>query len=109
MCIGPSNDGGFYLLALQKSDFEKIDFNKIDWQTSRVFRQLTDQLDEKCITFDKLQSLTDIDDAASLQKVLQNYHKTISSKRLYQLDYKAISQSLKINKLSRTSIHRSFF
>jgi hypothetical protein len=71
ICIGPSNDGGFYLLALQKSDFEKIDFNKIDWQTSRVFRQLTDQLDEKYITFDKLQSLTDIDDASSLQKVLQ--------------------------------------
>ena len=72
ICIGPSNDGGFYLLALHRSDFENIDFNKIDWQTSRVFRQLTDQLDEKCITFDKLRSLTDIDDVSSLQKVLQD-------------------------------------
>jgi len=70
ICIGPSNDGGFYLLALHKSDFEKIDFNEIDWQTSRVFRQLTDQLNEKCISFDKLQYLTDIDDAKSLQKVI---------------------------------------
>ena len=69
--VGPSNDGGFYLLALHKSDFEKIDFNKIDWQTPLVFDQLTDQLNEKCISFDKLQFLTDIDDAASLQKVLQ--------------------------------------
>ena len=70
ICIGPSNDGGFYLLALHKSDFEKIDFNEIDWQTSRVFRQLRDQLNKKSISFDKLQYLTDIDDAKSLQKVI---------------------------------------
>ena len=38
--IGPSIDGGFYLLALSKHQFDANSFKAVDWQTNKVFRQV---------------------------------------------------------------------
>lgn len=38
--LGPSTDGGVYLLGIQKQSFQKEAFLNIDWQTEFVFEQL---------------------------------------------------------------------
>ena len=39
--LGPSTDGGVYLLGIQKQAFQKDAFLNIDWQTEYVFEQLS--------------------------------------------------------------------
>lgn len=39
--LGPSTDGGVYLLGIQKQAFQKQAFLNIDWQTEYVFDQLS--------------------------------------------------------------------
>lgn len=36
--LGPSADGGFYLLGLHKSDFDPRSFQVLPWQTSHLFQ-----------------------------------------------------------------------
>lgn len=38
--LGPTKDGGVYLLGLSKHHFETSDFKSIDWKTGHVYRQL---------------------------------------------------------------------
>ena len=39
--LGPSTDGGVYLLGIQKKSFLKEAFLNIDWQTEYVFQQIS--------------------------------------------------------------------
>ena len=57
--IGPSADGGFYLLGLKQND-ENI-FNNIEWFSSKVFNQVTDNLQQARFSFTTLPKLNDID------------------------------------------------
>lgn len=79
--VGPSNDGGFYLIGLNYFD-DKI-FENIKWQTSKVFKQL----EENIIFLNKnlllLPKLNDIDDHKSFQKWLSG--KTKISKIINEL------------------------
>ena len=38
--LGPSHNGGVYLIGMSKKTFYAVDFNKINWQTSSVFKDL---------------------------------------------------------------------
>jgi len=38
--IGPSADGGFYLMGLHRSSFKKSDFEKLSWQTSNIWEEV---------------------------------------------------------------------
>ncbi len=42
LVLGPSSDGGVYLLAMRQSQFLKIDFDAIDWKTRHVLNQLSE-------------------------------------------------------------------
>ena len=38
--IGPSADGGFYLMGLHRPDFEKNDFEELSWQTAHIREEI---------------------------------------------------------------------
>ena len=42
--IGPSADGGFYLLAISKAQFCEKAYTAFSWQTNKVFRQVYDHV-----------------------------------------------------------------
>ncbi len=67
--VGPSTDGGFYLLGLRY--FEKKFFNNIEWNTAKVFSQLIRNLSGENENAHFLQTLTDIDDQKSLTEWLK--------------------------------------
>lgn len=49
LVIGPSSDGGFYLMGLHRNNFNKTEFEKLSWQTSSIRKEVIDLVlaDEK--------------------------------------------------------------
>ena len=66
--IGPSTDGGYYLLGMQGSLAEV--FDDIDWSTSKVLPQTTQRLDQQNKSYALLSAKTDVDDETALRQML---------------------------------------
>lgn len=62
--IGPSSDGGYYLIAMRQKCFDI--FAGIEWSTETVFSHTAQRLEELKIEFQTLPTLTDVDDLESL-------------------------------------------
>lgn len=59
VAIGPSADGGYYLLGLNQAN-DKI-FNDIEWSTQEVYPDTIRRVQELNLTHDALPMLSDID------------------------------------------------
>ncbi|SEC31826.1 hypothetical protein SAMN04489761_2663 [Tenacibaculum sp. MAR_2009_124] len=59
--IGPSKDGGVYLIGLHKKQFNREEFTSLSWQTNFLGNDLEDLLKSKGAKIEKLQRLKDID------------------------------------------------
>ncbi len=57
--IGPSNDGGYYLLGMN-TFFEEI-FEDIEWSTESVYQKSIEIINQKGLTFGILPQLVDLD------------------------------------------------
>ncbi len=66
--IGPSTDGGYYLLGM-KGGLAEV-FDDIDWSTSAVLAQTTQRLDQQNKSYALLPPRTDVDDEAALRTML---------------------------------------
>lgn len=66
--IGPSTDGGYYLLGMQGSVAEV--FDGIDWSTPAVLPQTIDCLDKQNKSHALLAARTDVDNEHDLQEML---------------------------------------
>ena len=66
--IGPSTDGGYYLLGMQGSLAEV--FDGIDWSTPAVLPQTIERLNQQSKTYALLPERTDVDDEDDLQQML---------------------------------------
>jgi len=62
--IGPSTDGGFYLIAIKKID-ERI-FDNVKWYSDKVLSQLLANINKSHYSHVLLQTLNDIDDYTDL-------------------------------------------
>ncbi len=62
--IGPSHDGGYYLIGMRQ-EYVEI-FAGIEWSTESVFSSTVQRLNELDINFETLAPLTDVDDYESL-------------------------------------------
>jgi glycosyltransferase A (GT-A) superfamily protein (DUF2064 family) len=76
--LGPSQNGGFYLLALHKSHFDFESFIKLPWQTSHIRKRFIKhfKIDRKYIL---LKCLRDLNSALDLSYFAVSYF-TISKK-----------------------------
>ena len=59
--IGPSTDGGFYLIGLHRSQFIKQDMILLPWQKPGLRSQLIAKLERKGLFINILKALVDID------------------------------------------------
>ena len=67
--LGPSDDGGYYLIGLKKN--HRSLFEEIDWSTDRVFEQTKSRAKESGLEVALLPSGYDVDDRASLHRLCQ--------------------------------------
>lgn len=59
LVIGPSEDGGYYLLGM--NEFHPRLFDDIDWSTDRVFSQTLDRVNSLGLEYHLLEELNDVD------------------------------------------------
>lgn len=73
LALGPSADGGFYLMGLQKCWFDRGVFESLPWQmanlTSAIKEVLIPQTGDLCL----LPALADLDQASDLKRLLRNF------------------------------------
>jgi uncharacterized protein len=65
--LGPSDDGGYYLIGVKKLDWHL--FEQIDWSTERVFNQTIQRATEIGLEIKLLPRGYDVDDATSLRRL----------------------------------------
>jgi len=68
--IGPSSDGGAYLIGLSKAMFDQTSFNAVAWETSQVYEDLQAYLAAQNASCSCLEILQDVDSAADLRLLL---------------------------------------
>lgn len=74
--IGPSTDGGFYLIGLHKSQFLKQEMIQLPWQTSDLRAHLVNNISSKGLNICILKILSDIDRVEDLDGMILG-HKNI--------------------------------
>lgn len=67
--LGPSDDGGYYLIGL-KVPHQEI-FQNIDWSTERVLEQTIERAGEINVPVHRLATSFDVDDRATLQRLCE--------------------------------------
>jgi len=89
--IGPTVDGGYYLIGFKSSSFSSIFFNKIDWSTPAVFDQTLCLIKQESRSWKRLPLLEDIDtleDLKALSKRVKSGgkvgRKTLKTLALYE-------------------------
>jgi uncharacterized protein len=65
--LGPSDDGGYYLIGLKKPHGEL--FKQIDWSTERVLNQTIERATESGLEIKLLPTGYDVDDASDLRRL----------------------------------------
>jgi len=73
--IGPSGDGGYYLIGFKKSAFSKSIFQEIDWSTKSVLDQTVRAMDSMAIQYELLCELSDIDTPKDLDALVNRVEK----------------------------------
>jgi uncharacterized protein len=70
--IGPSVDGGYYLIGFAVQPIPKEVFSNISWSTSEVYAETVDRFKKYSITYRTTAVLQDIDNLADLGAVSKN-------------------------------------
>ncbi|WP_432411822.1 TIGR04282 family arsenosugar biosynthesis glycosyltransferase [Rasiella sp. SM2506] len=71
--LGPSKDGGYYLMGLHKSQFNLQTFLKLPWQTSRLTQSIARLVAAKKTHVVFLKILQDIDTVSDVQSILNSF------------------------------------
>ena len=66
--VGPSYDGGFYLLGLRKDQFKASELLSLPWESSTLYKELKTLLSEKEIATATLPYLYDLDEELDISK-----------------------------------------
>lgn len=67
--IGPSQDGGVYLLGFHRTNFDAASFRQLPWQTRYLFKKITDSFLQKGMIY-RLARLTDIDTIKDIKTLI---------------------------------------
>lgn len=85
--LGPSADGGYYLIGCQCSSLYSSLFSDIPWSTARVLSATLRQIDSSGLTYEKLEQWSDIDNLDDLKIFYQrNLHDRTESKTMQYLN-----------------------
>lgn len=91
--LGPSKDGGYYLMGLQKTHFDASLFLKFPWQTRALNQSFATAFENKNTKVTWLEVLTDIDSVSDIRHILDSFK--VLSISLKKLLYKLV-QSEKV-------------
>ena len=64
--LGPTEDGGAYLIGIPRSEFDSTGFTKIKWQTKQAYKNLILLFDEQKSSIFTSEILADVDSAKDI-------------------------------------------
>ncbi|WP_034886743.1 DUF2064 domain-containing protein [Gillisia sp. Hel_I_29] len=105
--IGPSTDGGFYLMGIERSQFDAATFLDLPWQSSKLCKSLEAVLNKTSTEIVKLEVLNDLDGFKDLS-FFRNCFKGISVE-ITKLILALFSSGKKVNSLPNILIPRLQF
>jgi uncharacterized protein len=70
--LGPSEDGGYYLIGFRQECFDLNYFVGVKWSTDTVFQQTKDKIHESGKTLHLIDKFNDIDDFDDVKKYLDS-------------------------------------
>jgi rSAM/selenodomain-associated transferase 1 len=85
MVLGPTVDGGYYLIAFDNEALDHEIFIDIAWSTSRVMDQTLDRAEKTGKTYFLLPTLRDVDEVDDLRRFYER-HK-MKKKRFHTMDF----------------------
>lgn len=95
LVLGPSKDGGFYLLGICKKDFNAPNFLKLPWNTHQLLREITQLAKSIHPKIHFLEFFQDLDSKNDILKILQYFSKF--SKKVLTILFTLISVLKNIN------------
>lgn len=73
LILGPSKDGGFYLMGIKKENFNKSTFLKLPWNKSYLLKAILKRSKLKKLKINFLESLNDIDAKEDLLNIVNSF------------------------------------
>jgi glycosyltransferase A (GT-A) superfamily protein (DUF2064 family) len=96
--LGPSLDGGFYLMGIHKSNFDKESFKRLPWQRFSLFNKISSLVELTNSVLYQLPVLSDIDTIKDVKRLA--YFKNSISSTVLQL----LMQLLQLGKELQTIV-----
>ena len=91
--LGPSKDGGFYLMGLNRSQFDERTFRDLTWKTNSLVKKLTKLIKTSNIQIIQLKTLLDLDSYSDLKRILKGLK--FSSSKIFQTIYSLLEPKKK--------------
>jgi glycosyltransferase A (GT-A) superfamily protein (DUF2064 family) len=109
--LGPSLDGGFYLMGIHKSNFDKEIFKRLPWQRFSLFNRISSLLEQTDSLLYHLPVLSDIDTIKDVKRLA--YFKNSISSTVLQilmllLQLEKAFQTIEISLFSATFLQQPF-
>lgn len=73
LVLGPSADGGFYLLGINQQMFSSIKMKGLSWETSRLFSEIRQESLFNNFEVATLKTYSDVDDLSDIKKLVNSY------------------------------------
>ena len=109
--LGPSLDGGFYLMGIHRCNFESETFKRLPWQRFSLMQRISVLLHSSNASLYKLPTLGDLDNLIDVKR-LTSFIKTVSTRVLQALSLlvrleNGIADTFR-DRCSAIYLHRSF-
>ena len=104
MVLGPSSDGGVYLMGINRAVFDKDSFHRLPWQTEALQHGLETYGQTQDSEVEWLQELSDIDSFKDLRDYVQTGPSTVVGRL-----FKAIMESMGVVFSSFNDVIPSYF
>lgn len=92
--LGPSKDGGFYLMGFKKSLFHKLTFHDLAWETVSLQRDFKSRLSQLSASVWYLEPLSDLDSNSDISLILETFKPLTHSLKKLLLKIQNASQSI---------------
>lgn len=109
--LGPSTDGGFYLMGLKKTHFNTSTFLKLPWQTRYLHQSISKLIASKSLAISYLEPLSDIDSTADIKTVIERFRSLSKVIKHLLLHYISVEKTTITSLIIsiETSIHKGLF
>ncbi|WP_298898290.1 DUF2064 domain-containing protein [uncultured Psychroserpens sp.] len=102
--LGPSKDGGFYLMGLKQSNFNVETFLKLPWQTSGLNRSISRLIRSKKVNLYYLETLSDIDKTSDIKAVMSRFERISNDLKQLLKAYISIEKRIYYTSINLVSI-----